>query len=58
MQQLAPRDAFFVSSETPQHPSHIGGLCFLNPMSRCSPSGIWLSMVHMTTGRARPKNSG
>ncbi len=31
MQQLAPRDAFFLSSETPQHPSHIGGLIFLNP---------------------------
>ena len=31
MQQLAPRDAFFLSSETPQHPAHIGGLVFLNP---------------------------
>jgi WS/DGAT/MGAT family acyltransferase len=31
MQQLAPRDALFLSMETPTTPTHIGGLVFLAP---------------------------
>ncbi len=31
MQQLAPRDALFLSMETPTTPTHIGGLVFLKP---------------------------
>jgi len=31
MQQLSPQDAVFLSIETPELPSHVGGLAFLEP---------------------------
>ncbi|MGY8736442.1 MAG: hypothetical protein ACKVIW_02860, partial [bacterium] len=31
MQQLTPQDTVFLSIETPELPTHIGGLVFLRP---------------------------
>lgn len=49
MQQLSPQDAVFLSIETPELPSHVGGLAFLEPTE--APQAFYARFVEFVQER-------